>query len=473
MANTVRYLAVDLDGTLIKTDLIAENLLALIKSNPLLIFYLPLALLRHGRAGFKEKLSQFNKNFDPAKLPYREGVISHIEKYRSNGAKVILATASPHTQAQKIADHLKKFDFVVASKDGLNCKGKEKLNQIKALTGNNDIAYIGDSCIDLEVWRSCKEAVVVNPKTYIQKQLRDWNVSQTEITDNRPLWKTMVKALRISHWSKNALIFIPMILAHRFEFSTLVNSVIAFLSFGLAASTVYIFNDLIDVESDRLHPSKRSRPFAAGDLSALTGLVMIPSGLLAALLLAAVLPSRFAAVIFIYLLSNVAYSFYIKKLLMADTVFLSLMYVIRIYAGGYANEIVISSWLAVFSIFFFLSLAMVKRYVEIARLKEGNSTAGRGYYYEDARLIQSFGTSSSLISILVLTLYFSSADIAKLYTYPTRLWLCVPLLVYWTGRLWLIASRLHLNDDPVVFALKDRATRAVCVLLLLVFLVSL
>lgn len=469
----MRYLAVDLDGTLIKTDLIAENLLGLIKSNPLLLFYLPVLLLRFGRARFKEELGRYNKGFDPAKLPYREGVLALIDQRKSHGDKIILATAAPLSQAQKIADHLKKFDFVIATKSGVNCRGDEKLKQILAVTKNDELTYIGDSCIDLQVWKGCKQAIAVNPRSGLEKKLRSQQIDYSKINDSRPRWRSLIKAMRLYHWAKNTLVFVPMLLAHRFDFVTLTYTFIAFLSFGMAASTVYVFNDLVDVNSDRQHTSKKSRPFAAGDLSIFFGFTLIPLCLLVSLSLTMVLPSRFALLIAVYLLSNVLYSFYIKKLLMADTVFLSLMYVIRIYAGGYANEIVISSWLAVFSIFFFLSLAMVKRYVEIARLKEGNITAGRGYYYEDSRLIQSFGTSSSLISILVLTLYFSSADIAKLYTYPTRLWLCVPLLVYWTGRLWLIASRLHLNDDPVIFALKDRATRAVCLLLLIVFMVSL
>jgi 4-hydroxybenzoate polyprenyltransferase len=276
-------------------------------------------------------------------------------------------------------------------------------------------------------------------------------------------------------------------------------ALLAFVSFGLCASATYIVNDLLDIEADRLHPRKRRRPFAAGDLSALTGVGVVVLFLLASVALALATPHiaqslgslplesdsnhflglqtqyAFLGWLGIYAVTTLAYSLRLKRAVLVDVIVLSGLYTIRILAGSAATGIEVSTWLASFSIFFFLSLAFVKRFAELENLRErgGASAKGRGYHITDLEQLRSFGSASGYVSVAVLTLYISNLDAAQLYSHTRRLWLLVPVLLLWISRLWLMASRGHLDEDPVVYAITDKRSLLLGVLVLLIVLSAL
>jgi 4-hydroxybenzoate polyprenyltransferase len=316
--------------------------------------------------------------------------------------------------------------------------------------------------------------MVANPTPALRAALRKARITPVRTFDERvsPL-KAWLKAIRLHQWAKNVLIFLPLLLAHAWAPGLVAGAALAFLSFGLCASATYIVNDLLDLEADRQHPRKRLRPFASGDLSALAGVVIVVLFLAASLTLAMLVPRvidalspdfsllnphRFLVWLGIYLVTTLAYSLRFKRVALVDVIVLSGLYTIRILAGSAATGIVVSTWLAGFAIFFFLSLAFVKRFAELENLRErgGVSIGGRGYHIADIEQLRSFGSASGYASVVVLTLYISNLDAAQLYRHTNRLWLLVPVLLLWISRLWLQASRGRLDEDPVVYAITDR-----------------
>ncbi len=268
----------------------------------------------------------------------------------------------------------------------------------------------------------------------------------------------MAKALRVHQWAKNLLVFLPLLLAHSFHAAPVLAAVAAFFCFSLTASATYIFNDLLDLEHDRVHLNKRKRAFAAGDLSVATGLGISLSFAAVALITAAYLPRTFLLYLLLYLVTTLAYSLALKRIVLVDVVILSSLYTIRMLAGAAATRTPVSPWLAAFSVFLFLSLAMVKRFSELQNLHARglNPTNARGYLLSDIEQLRSFGTSSAYASIVIFALYISGHDVVALYHHPNRMWLITPLMILWLSRVWLLASRGLLDEDPVVFALTDR-----------------
>jgi len=273
----------------------------------------------------------------------------------------------------------------------------------------------------------------------------------------------LVRALRPHQWAKNVLVFVPLAGAHRLGEGERLRSVaLAFAAFSLTASAVYVLNDLADLASDRLHPRKRSRPFASGALAPGVGKALVPALLAGAVAVALSLPHLFGLVLLGYWLATLAYSWGLKRRPVLDVLLLASLYTARLYAGGAASGVPVSEWLATFSMFLFLSLAFLKRAVELA----GGPVApgGRGYRAEDRGPIFAMGIGSGYLSVLVLALFVSSQETTRLYSHPVRLWLLCPLLLYWVSRVWLLARRGELDDDPVLFALRDPASWAVVVL---------
>ena len=333
--------------------------------------------------------------------------------------------------------------------------------------------------------------MVANPTPGLRAALRKARIAPVRTFDERasPL-KAWLKAIRLHQWAKNILIFLPLLLAHAWAPGLLAGATLAFLSFGLCASATYIVNDLLDLEADRHHPRKRLRPFASGDLSALSGVVVVILFLAASLTWPCPFPvssprSRLSPVphqapllppwLGIYLVTTLAYSLRLKRAILVDVIVLSGLYTIRILAGSAATGVTVSTWLAGFSIFFFLSLAFVKRFAELENLRErgGVSAGGRGYHVADIEQLRSFGSASAYASVVVLTLYISNLDAAQLYRHTNRLWLLVPVLLLWLSRLWLLASRGQLHEDPVVYAITDRRSLFLGVLVVAIVLSAL
>lgn len=449
-------LCVDLDGTLISGDLLLESMLLLIKRNPLFLFLMPIWLLR-GKAAFKAEIAK-RVSLNPAALPYNERFFSWIAAQKLNGRPVWLCTASNHRLAKKIATHLGIFDGVICSSDTENMSGPLKARQLAEKFGPHMFDYCGNHLVDLDVWRVSQGAVIVNASPQLEQQAK----SHTRILFSFPrqhrLLRPLLKALRPHQWVKNMLLFVPLAAAHRAgDPGLLVNAMLAFVAFGLCASSVYLLNDMLDLEADRLHLRKRHRPFAAGHLSLLAGFVLAPALLAAAIALALQLPRDFLIVLLCYYALTLAYSFGVKRIVLADTIALAGLYTIRIVAGAAAVGVPLSFWLLLFSIFLFLSLALVKRYAELDTMqRQGKlNAAGRGYLVEDLSIINSMGAASGYLCVIILALYINSPDVEVLYSHPQVIWFLCVLLLYWISRVWLRAHRGTMEDDPLVFALKD------------------
>jgi len=461
-------LCVDLDGTLIRSDLLVESALQVLRANPLNLFRFAVWLLR-GKAYLKRQIA-LRAEIDVAGLPYEPRMIAWL---RDEGAQRprVLCTASDEKLAQAVAAHVGGFDEVLASDGVHNLSGRHKGDELSRRFGERAFDYAGNEARDLHVWRRARRAIVVNaPAALAQRAGQVTEVERVfERTGNR--LKSWIKALRLHQWLKNLLVFLPLLTAHLvLAPDALLHSCMAFAAFCLCASGVYLLNDLLDLDADRRHPRKRLRPFAAGALPLVAGLVVTPMLTLAAFVLALAISKLFAAALAVYLVMTLAYSFLLKRIAMLDTVVLAGLYTIRIIAGTFALRLDVSFWLLAFSMFLFLSLAMIKRYTELRTLlSTGDSrSAGRGYAVEDLPMVQSLGGASGYMAVLVLALYINSTASEALYRHPTVLWLLCPLLLYWISRAWLIAHRGAMHDDPVVFAVSDRTSRLLLVLAVIV-----
>jgi 4-hydroxybenzoate polyprenyltransferase/phosphoserine phosphatase len=445
----------DLDDTLIKTDLLFESVLKLVRTRPLLSLALPFWLLR-GRAYVKDRVAGLVE-LDPALLPYREEILHHVRSRRDDGHQVILASASHHSFVESIAKYCQCFDMAHGSSGSVNLKASHKLAWIKSTT-KEEFEYIGDSAADVVIWSNSKHAVLVNPSRNVLGKVKSLGLSHETIYDNQPILKPILKQLRVHQWIKNTLLIVPALAAHKLEnIDVWRNVLIGCVSFSCLASFVYVMNDMLDVENDRRHPTKKNRPFASGTLPIRLGLVMMIVLSLLSFSLGSLLGPKFLAVLGLYLGVNMAYSTRFKEVVMLDVVILASFYTMRLMAGSAATDTPISHWLLSFSVFFFLGLAMVKRYTELRRVvgKSQSAMHGRGYSAEDKIPVMVMGISSSMLAILILALYFASTDVQGLYRHPSRLWALAPLMLYWSGRVWMLAHRGQVDDDPVVFAVKD------------------
>jgi 4-hydroxybenzoate polyprenyltransferase len=451
-------IAVDLDGSLIHSDLLLESFLLLIKRNPFYLFLVPLWLLS-GKANLKAQIAQ-RVQLNAAALPYNRPLIDWLSARKAQGHALWLCTASDHRLAQLVANHVGIFDGVIASDGQLNVSGSRKAQLLIDRFGDKGFDYVGNHQVDLAVWKHARAAIVVNAGAALQAQARALTQVSATFEPLGGTARAVRKALRVHQWAKNGLIFVPVAAAHQLgQVHTLVDALLAFIAFSLCASSVYLLNDMLDLEADRQHHSKCNRPFASGQLSVIFGLIAAPLLLLGSFGLAfALLPLKFMGVLAVYYVATLAYSFTLKRLVMIDVLTLAGLYTIRIVAGAAATAIPLSFWLLMFAIFIFLSLAMVKRYAELYAMREQGklSAHGRGYQVEDLHLLQSMGSASGYISILVLALYVNSPDIALLYKHAKLAWMLVPIMLYWISRVWMQTYRGQMDDDPLVFALKDR-----------------
>ncbi len=456
-AEVLRPLCVDLDGTLVKSDTLVDSLLVLARSHPSQVAKVPIWILR-GRAVLKARVASL-VSLDPAHLPYNRELLLYLQQQHREGRTIYLATGADSRTANRIAEHLGIFSGVLAS-DGLtNLTGKDKLHTLRNTLDSRNFDYIGNAPPDLPLLAEATQAMVANPTYSLRKLLRSRKlVLHRTFQDRSFALPAFLHAIRIHQWAKNALVFVPMLLAHSLNRHTFLKTLLAFLCFSLCASATYIVNDLLDIENDRGHAKKRHRAFASGNLAASTGLAIA----IAFWGLASVglrwLPAACLGWFFAYVACTLAYSLWLKRIVLVDVIVLSGLYTLRMLAGAAAGGIVISPWLAALSIFLFLSLAMVKRYSELQNLRASGLTPrnGRGYLLVDIDQLRSFGTSSAYAAVVVFALYINGREVTSMYAHPQRLWLATPLLILWVSRIWLLASRGLLDEDPVVFALTDR-----------------
>jgi 4-hydroxybenzoate polyprenyltransferase len=454
-------LFVDLDGTLVRTDMLFETLMSAIKHNPWVVFLLPAWFLR-GRAHLKRKLAEAG----PVRvdlLPYDPDVVARITTERENGRRVVLATACDGLVADRIASHLGLFDGVIASDGTTNLKSSKKLSAIKAWS-DAEFEYVGNSSADVPIWRESARAIAIRTNARALRRVTKSGAPVETIGAKSKTVRSAIKALRPHQWAKNALIFLPLLASHMYFYPSLwLRDLVAFVAFSLCASAVYIINDLLDLEADRRHPRKRFRPFAAGDLPIATGLLGMVLLLVAAFAFAWVDDPPVLIVLAIYFALTLSYSLSLKALVLVDTIVLAALYTMRVIAGYAATQIVPTFWLLAFALFLFFGLAMLKRFSELieVRKRSDQSTPGRGYRADDIDVVGVFGAVTGGLAVLILALYINTADVTRLYHHPEILWGIVPVLLYWISKIWLIAHRGEMHEDPVVYALTDRESLAV------------
>ncbi len=468
-------LCVDLDGTLMRTDALWETMMLLLRRNPLYLFRLPFWFLK-GRACLKKEIAS-RTYLNPANLPYHEPFLNYLKSERNRGRRLILATASDVLIAENIADYLGVFDGVIASNGTTNMRGSSKCQTLVDRYGSRMFDYAGNSSVDLDVWSEARHGIVVNADDKLLYRAREITEVTRVFNEPRSLLRLITRALRPHQWFKNIIIFVPLLTSHTLNDLSLVKrSLVAFVAFSLCASSVYILNDLLDLESDRQHHSKRNRPFASGNLALPVGMVLAPLLLGSSAGVGFMLGLRFMAVLGIYFAMTLAYSFRIKQMVLLDVFFLAGLYTMRLVAGHTAAHIGWSFWLLAFSMFVFLSLALVKRFTELnqLRLQNKKDSKGRGYTTDDAPLVAILGICSGFLATMVMALYVNSAaavrtiDGGTLYEHPIWLLMICPLLLYWISYVWMRAYRDQMHDDPIVFALKDKMSYLVGFLSLLV-----
>ena len=460
-------LCVDLDGTLLLTDTLYESVILLLSKNPFYLFML-IIWLAGGRNRLKREISNRVKP-DPSLLPYNEALLARLKQEKAAGRRLILVTAADQQVADSVAASTGLFEAAYGSDYQRNLKASDKARFLVEQFGEGGYDYVGDSMADIVVWSSARKCMVTGDES-MALRVRSAGVSPTEVIErpSESLFKAVIKSMRLHQWLKNVLVFVPLVTSHGImDMALLMKGVVAFFCFGLCASAIYIINDLCDLESDRKHPRKKERPFASGRVSLRFGLLFAPLLLLAGFGIGgALLPVQYLLTLAFYLVVTTAYTFRLKRVVLVDVMLLASLYTMRIIAGAHAMTIELSFWLLAFSMFIFLSLALMKRYTELkdAFDRDKKRLSGRGYVASDLPILLSMGIASGYMAVVVMALYINSPSMQVLYESPSYLWFLCVLFLYWVGRMWMQAIRSKMHDDPLVFAAKDRITHAVLIL---------
>lgn len=465
-------LVVDLDGTLLRSDMLIETAFVSLGQNPLSLLAMARALLS-GKANLKHFLAM-NVDFAPELLPFDDAVLGKIHEAKAQGRKIYLASASSERVVSSIADHLDLFDGIFASDETTNLSGHAKAKRLVEAFGEAGFDYIGNGRADLPIWEKANKKIAIRCSPSVVRRLQS-SKQDTEILPSsvKPGLSAWLKLLRVHQYSKNALLFVPLVTAQAFSPSAIFTEILAFIAFSLCASSVYILNDVIDLAADRSHFSKRNRPIASGTIPIAHGLWITPLLFVTGAAVATTVSLKFLGILLGYFALTTAYTFFLKRKLLVDVVALASLYTIRVVAGAVAIDVFISQWLLGFSLFVFTTLALVKRYTELAmRLDQGLADpSNRNYKIGDLSIVAALAAAAGFNSVTVFALYVSSDAVHTLYRRPEVLWLFCPVLMYWIGRTILLAHRRQMHDDPIVFALSDRIsyfTLAVAAVILLV-----
>jgi 4-hydroxybenzoate polyprenyltransferase len=459
-AATAPPILVDLDGTLVLTDSLWELFLVLIRVSPWKAFVTLFSLFR-GRAAFKRKVAE-STPFSADLLPFNHNLVSYLRQEAATDRRIYLLTGADESIAREVSRHLGFFSGVMASDGLINLTGKRKLGAITSVIGKQSFIYAANSKVDVPVWIRSEGAIVVNASRALERDLRKRGINVVH-SFNATKRTAVFRTLRISQWVKNLLVFVPLALRHSFGLGTILEGLTATLAFCLTASAIYIFNDLLDLHQDRRHPRKKFRPFASGQVSIPTGVLTACLALSGAAAIGAFLPASASAYLAIYAAVAVTYSFWLKRLLFVDVVVLALFYTVRILYGAAATDVPLSVWTAAFSMFAFLTLALVKRLGELrVREKEGKGElGGRAYRIVDFMPLCSLASASSYVAVLVMALYINSPEARATYRHPELLWLLCPILILWFSYVILLANRGTMDDDPIHFAMTNKPSLAV------------
>lgn len=466
-------IVVDLDGTLTFTDTFFESLICLIKKNIFYLLILPFWLLQ-GKSKLKSKVSD-RIFLDATLLPYNKKLIEFLLKEKKKNKKIILCSATDKRIANSVAEHLNLFDEVIASDKLLNVAGINKKKLLEKKFGKKNFDYAGNSKIDIKVWEAAKSSIVVNANKSVIHQAKKITNFCKVFPKQKLKILDWLKIFRIHHWIKNLIIFIPLIAAHQINnFQILPALTIIFFSFSICASGIYIINDLIDLQSDRKHLSKRNRPIASGILSIQNAILLSIICITLSIVLGLVVSTKYIIYLVFYLLLNILYSLYLKRFILIDCFVLVIFYNLRIIVGGLIGNIEISFWLFMFSTFIFLSLALIKRYIELQKYKNTTNKYlyGRGYKSSHARIVKILGLVTGYLSVFILFLYANASTTSILYNEPKIIWFVVPVFFYWMYRMWLKAEKNEIDDDPIIFIIKDKISIFLSLLILIIFVIA-
>lgn len=454
----LRPLVVDLDGTLIKSDLLLETFFGTVGRDPAMALAAVGALV-HGKAALKERLATC-PGFDPEFLPYDPAVLTLIREAREDGRDVYLASASNWRLVEAVADHLGLFTDWMASDEQCNLSGQRKADLLVSRFGAGNFDYIGNDHADLAIWGVAATAISIRASARTRASLERTNEQFVHLKFDRPTAKSWLKFLRVHQYVKNGLLLVPLVTAHAFHLGALTNCILGIIAFCLCASSVYVLNDLIDLQSDRAHATKHRRALACGRIPIIQAVAITPVLLLTSLVIAYAVSLPFLAVLCGYYALTTAYSFVLKRKMLIDVVTLAALYSIRVIAGAVAIDVVLSEWLLGFSMFMFMSLALIKRYAELAvRLDLGMpDPTNRNYKIGDLQIVATMAGVCGFNAVTVLALYISSPAVHVLYRDPRLLWLVCPVIMYWTGRMLLMTHRRWVTEDPILFAVRDRVS---------------
>lgn len=463
-------LYVDLDGSLLKTDSLWEQI-ALILRSPWLLFGALLSLLK-GKLSFKFYCLHHAGIPSVSLLPFNKEVLNIIQKHVDADIPVILATAALQDIALEVQRNVLGISEVIASTSTVNLKGEYKAQAIQEHAEGRAFAYIGNDHADLPVWKHAKGVFYVGAKPSITSILLREHDHVTIIDDEiKGNLSSYLHQIRLYQWVKNSLVFLPAFLAHTLSIQYAGLLFITFVVFGLMASSVYVLNDILDLQSDRIHPNKKKRPLASCEISIPHGLMLYCGLLISSICIGlALLPIDVMYVLFAYAIATTFYSVFGKKIAILDVMLLAGLYTMRLIAGAETVNVPLSEWFMGFSMFFFISLAFVKRYSEIISRKESiTSIPGRGYSIGDELVLLTAGLASAMLSILVLALYINSDAVVQLYAHPHYLWILCPVILTWLLQLWFIAHRGKMHDDPIITMARTPMTYIV--LFIIVFTV--
>ena len=455
-------LVVDLDGTLIKADLLMESVVRLLRINPLYVFLLPIWLLG-GKAALKAELAK-RVHLQVELLPFNQPFLAWLREQHAAGRKLVLATASHHEPAAAVARHVDIFDEVLGTGPGVNLGGHRKKDLLVERFGHQGFDYAGNAAPDLHIWPEARRAILVNPERGIERRARSVAQVDSVYTDRRAGVRMVARAIRVHQWLKNLLVFVALLASHTWNSSAaLLHTVLAFGAFSMCASAIYLVNDALDLDSDRAHPRKRNRPLAAGDFGLPHAVLTMGVLLVAGFGMAAAVSLPFVGILLAYVVTTLAYSMWLKTYVLIDVMVLGALYTLRVIAGAIAITVLPSFWLIGFSMFLFTSLALVKRCAELKSLQLENKLAakGRDYRVEDLAQLSSFGGACGIGAVVVFAFYINSPDIRDHYHNPAVLWMLCPVMLYWIGRMWVKAGRGEMHDDPIVYSVKDRASQVI------------
>jgi 4-hydroxybenzoate polyprenyltransferase len=447
----------------------------LLTHNPLYVLLIPFWLCK-GKAYLQQQIAR-RVSLDVSVLPYQSRLLDYLRTQRAHRRPLVLVTTQDEQLARQVADHLQLFDMVLGSNGGTPLSAAARRDRLVTIFGEKGYDYAGSGRSDLAVWAAARQAIVVNPRQHVQSLVARLAEVEQVFADRQSGFMLYLQALRLYQWVKNLLLFVPLLTTHRMpDLRLLTQASLAFVAFGLCASSVYILNDLLDLSADRHHLHKRQRPFASGALSLATGLVLAPLLLGLSGLVSLVLPAAFLGMLGLYYSATLAYSLVLKRVAPLDVMLLAGLYTVRLLAGSAATTLWPTPWLLAFSTFLFLSLALVKRYAELVIIMPtvgAEAARARGYQADDRELITAMGIASGYVAVVVLALYITSVAAQRFHSRQEAIWLLCPLLLYWISHMWLIAHRGGMHDDPVVFALKNRGSIVVIGCMVVVFLIAL